>query len=236
MLRVGLLLGYGLGLVCMAGCAQWKSLSLPFQAPPPAYKTQYGLTPAQKEAWLKDLSNNASTYTVDQQAQLARELLSSFKSTSNPLLRREMVLAMGSLGATDATIGLHAAAEDQVKSVRVASCEAWSRRRSPEAAAALAGLLQNDADVDVRIAAAKGLANMNTPVAAQELVKVVDDHDPALQFAAYDALRSVTGQDLGNDPEAWKSLLIPQDGAPPVKNGMQIETMLAAPSDGSLLR
>ncbi len=203
----------------------------PFSNEVPAYKSQYGPTPAQKANQLRQLAQSASTLHAEEQTRISTELYELYSKTSDPILRREAVRAMGSFGVPVAAAGLQAASEDSEAAVRIAACDAWTRRRGPEAIAALSGMLKNDAAVDVRLAASAALATFPPEVASQHLGAVLEDRDPAVQFAAMDALRTTTGLELGNDVNLWSRQIQGMTTLPAV-NGADT-TMVATPGNST---
>ena len=144
---------------------------------------------------------------------------------------RAIARALGSFGVPIAAAGLQAASEDSESAVRIAACDAWTRRRGPEAVAALSALLKNDSDVDVRLAASAALATFPPDVASQHLSQVLQDRDPAVQVAAMDALRTATGLELGNDINQWARHIQGNSRAPGALNNS--ETLIAQPPNSS---
>lgn len=222
----------------MAGCSSmsgvkdvFSNLDNPFSNEVPAYKSQYGPTPAQKANRLRQLAQSASTLQAEEQTRISTELYDLYSKTSDPILRREAVRAMGSFGVPIAAAGLQAASEDAEAAVRIAACDAWTRRRGPEAVAALSSLLKSDADVDVRLAASAALATFPPDVATKHLGAVLEDRDPAVQFAAMDALRTSTGLDVGNDVNLWARQI--QGMTTPAVNSGVSEQMIASPINSS---
>src|SRR5207244_3209345 len=96
--------------------------------------------------------------------------------------------------------------KDPERDVRVACCEAWSKRPGAESTRILAEALSTDTDHDVRIAAVKGLSGSGEKEAVKALAVALEDPDPAMQYCAVASMRDVTGQDLGNDVNAWREL------------------------------
>ena len=226
-----------LPVLAMSGCATLSEIPVfanvenPFSNEVPAYKSQYGPTPAQKANRLRQLAQSASTLHAEEQAKISKELYELYSKTSDPILRREAVRAMGSFGVPIAAAGLQAASEDSESAVRIAACDAWTRRRGPEAVAALSALLKNDSDVDVRLAASAALATFPPDVASQHLGQVLQDRDPAVQVAAMDALRTATGLELGNDINQWARHIQGNSRAPGALNNS--ETLIAQPPNSS---
>ena len=227
--------------IFMTGCSSFSGIqnpftdwSNPFAGPEPTYKAQYGPTPAQKANRLRQLAQTAGTMSAEDQTRISTELYELYSKTSDPILRREAVKAMGAFPVSIAAAGLHAASEDAEPAVRMAACEAWQRRGGPEAVAALSALLQNDAHVDVRLAASTAITTFPVEVASLQLGKVLHDRDPAIQFAAMDALRTVTGEEMGNDASRW-SQYVERFNTPDVSPPSN-DPMIALPESDTTLR
>jgi HEAT repeat protein len=193
-----------IALTLLAGC---QSFSNPFAGPPPQYKTSYGLTPRQKIQRLEQLAVELPRKSPQEQQQLTKELTATLAKEQDPLLRRSLVHAIGALTDPDSNPMLLAATNDPSPHVRVAACEAWARRSGEAATSALSSLLANDADTDVRLAAARALGQIRSPQAIQLLRSALDSNDPALQMTAMQSLRTLTGQGLGDNVNDWHKYL-----------------------------
>ena len=225
--------------VFVAGCSSFSTMSNPFadignpfSQQEPAYKSQYGPTPAQKANRLRQLAQVAGSLSAEEQTEISNELYELYSATSDPILRREAVRAMGAFPVPIAAAGLQAATEDAESSVRIAACEAWRLRGGPEAVAALSGLLQNDADVDVRLAASSAIATFPTELAVPQLGRVLEDRDPAVQVAVLEALRSNSNEDFGNDVSRWTQYAM-QFESPELDPSSSGPPMIAEPLDFS---
>ncbi len=185
------------------GCATTPTFRNPFAGPPPAYKTQYGLSPAEKAERLRQLAVRAPDMTEEEQDKTRQELCTAFGKQSDPILRREIIIALGYFPGENAVTTLKAAIEDADPKVRIAACRSWARQPTPAAFAAISSLLATDTDTDVRLAACDCLGAFQSPEAIHELAAALDDRDPALQIAAIKALKSATGQDVGNNINEW---------------------------------
>ena len=197
-----------LGVACvLCGC---QSFTNPFAGPPPAYKSNYGLTPREKIERLEQLAIRLPSKSPSEQQALVKELTTTLTQEPDPLIRKALVSAIGALSDPYSNPTLHAALDDPSSHVRKAACYAWAKRPSEAATNALVGVLQTDEDADVRIAAVWALGQIRSPLALQQLGTALDSTDPALQMAAMRSLRAVTGQDLGNDVNQWHQYLASQ--------------------------
>lgn len=195
----------------MSGCEtgplakqNWKN---PFGQTETSYKEAYGLTPAQVSRQIRNLGDDAAEMTESQQKSACGALIDRYSKESDPLIRRDMVYALGSFPDVYSLPGLRAAIEDSDPFVRIEACRAWSHRSSAEALEALAGIAQADDNVDVRQAAVTGLRRFQSPAAIRVLGTLLNDRDPALQYLTIQSLKGATGQDLGDDVRKWNAYI-----------------------------
>ena len=154
---------------------------------------------------------------ADQQARAAAELSVRMQNEVDPLIRADVVRALGELQAPAAADALRLAVNDKESEVRIAACSAWRRQGGPQAAAILTEALGSDTDDDVRLAAARALGSFQEPTAVRGLATLLDDPNPALQYRAMESLRNSTGRDLGYDVVAWRNFV--ESGADGPRNG-----------------
>jgi HEAT repeat protein len=153
---------------------------------------------------LEALRGRASGMSEAEQAQIAANLSRALADDPTPLYRAHVVRTLAELSAPAATDALRGAVHDKDPSVRIAACAAWGRRGTEEAIPVLAEVLSKDAELDVRIAAARGLENSHSPDVVPALGLALDDSDPALQHRAIQSLEAVTGKNFGNSVPAWR--------------------------------
>lgn len=190
---------------CETGPFAKKNWNNPFAQADTSYKEAYGATPAQVARKIRNLGDDAAKMTESAQQSACGELIDRFSKESDPLIRREMIYALGSFPGPYSLPGLRAAIKDSDPFVRVETCRAWSRRSSAEALDVLAGIAQADDNVDVRQAAIKGLRRFQSPEAVRVLGSLLNERDPALQYLAIQSLKGATGQDLGDDVRKWNA-------------------------------
>ncbi len=192
---------------CETGLLAKKNWNNPFAQTDTSYKEAYGATPAQVSRQIRNLGDNAAKMTESERQSACGELINRYSKESDPLIRREMVYALGSFPDPYSLPGLRAAIQDSDPFVRVETCRAWSRRSSAEALDVLAGIAQADDNVDVRQAAVKGLRRFQSPEAVRVLGSLLNERDPALQYLAIQSLKGATGQDLGDDVRKWNAYI-----------------------------
>ena len=195
----------GLAAVTMAGCADVDFLPswVPFQGP--ASDELPGVVPpAKRISELQKLSETAAGKTADEKLKISGELAASIRAEKDPLIRVEIIRALGHYPGTAADAILKAAMSDTEMNVRVAACEAWGHHGNPEAVALLSEALRSDVQSDVRLAAAKALGETRNPAAVPALGEALADADPAMQYRAVLSLKQATGKDLGNSVDRWQ--------------------------------
>jgi HEAT repeat protein len=107
---------------------------------------------------------------------------------------------------------LEAGLSDDDDSVRVACCHELGNRAEATSIPKLTAVLRSDSSTDVRLAATTALGKMKSPEAIQALAVALEDRDPAMQYVAVEAMKSVTGKDYGPNVEAWRQVAA---GTPP---------------------
>jgi HEAT repeat protein len=75
------------------------------------------------------------------------------------------------------------------------------------AVATLTSMLAYDSDAEIRRAAAAALANYRERQAINALLTALSDDEFKVSYAARRSLKQLTGRDLGDDPDAWRSWL-----------------------------
>jgi len=150
-----------------------------------------------------------------EQQRIATQLSEMYPHEVDPVIRGAIVRALGSFPSPVAMRILVQALKDKDADIRAASCQAIGKQGGPEAAATVRGVLAGDVDVDVRLAAVKGLGETKNrePATLAALGTALDDRNPAMQYQAVSALRRISPQDLGNDVQQWRAYV---KGEPPV--------------------
>lgn len=98
--------------------------------------------------------------------------------------------------------GLSTATRDPDPQVRILSAEALGKIGGKDATKALVDLLS---DEDASSAAVDALVQVGIP-AIKPLVKALSSKKAIVREGAVEALRGITGMELGDDPKAWKKL------------------------------
>jgi HEAT repeat protein len=169
-----------------------------------------------KVADLAELRAKAPTMPPAERDDTANHLASRLTEEKSPALRGEFVRTLATLKSPVAQQALVAATADESSSVRVLACKALGEKPTPEGFQALSHVITNDADLDVRIAAAHQLGKYRGFEAPQALRPALDDRDPALQIAAMQSLEAVDGHtEYRRNVAVWREHLDGGSPAPP---------------------
>jgi HEAT repeat protein len=168
---------------------------------------------------LRQLAKRLPGSDAAKREQVALELGKTIRDESDPLVRAQILrtIALCQTPVSDAV--LRAGVQDSDARVRIAACDGLARRGGTEAVSVLGGVLTSDTNIDVRIAAARGLGELKDPGAVDALAIALDDTNPALQYRAVKSLEQSTGRNYGNDVEAWRQFAkgqTPQPRSPPL--------------------
>ena len=161
-------------------------------------------SPQQRVEKLQAMAKSAQAGDAATQETISAELAQAIQTEEDPLIRSETLMVLSYCKTPAAAAVLTAAMRDADRDVRVTCCDAWAVRGGEEAIRNLTELLNNDKNVDVRLAAARGLGKLGDPAAATALATALEEGDPAMQYRAVQSLKSVSGRDFGNDANAWR--------------------------------
>ncbi len=151
-------------------------------------------------------------------------LIDRYKKGKEPLASRAMICrTLGELGDPAAREVLLKAVNHPEAVVKIEACRALGKVGKSEDASVLARIMTLDPLEDARVAAIDGLADLKSddPRITKVLLDAMEHDDPAIRLASLDALRKITGKDLGTEVGPWRKDLEPLLAA----------AELAAPSD-----
>jgi HEAT repeat protein len=157
------------------------------------------------------VAKQAAASGKDERERIAAQVASIYPGEPDPLVRLEIIRALGVCPGATAEATLREAAKDKDADVRVAVCQSLGKQRGATASEVLRERLASDSDIDVRLAAAEGLGGIRDPASVAALGAVLDDRDPAIQYQAVQSLRQVAPTDLGNDVDRWRQYV--KDGS-----------------------
>ena len=158
-------------------------------------------------AELRAIRENPTGLSPDEQRRIIPTLAEIVQNSTNTVLRAEAVLTLAEFPAPETIPALQLAMNDEIADVRIAACRAWGRRGGSEALDALSKTVSNDSDLDVRLAATTQLAKFQEQQSLQALAVALNDKNPALQHRAVQSLKSVSGQDYGDNVPAWRDFV-----------------------------
>ena len=143
-----------------------------------------------------------------QKTEAATAMSKKLAAGSEPVASRVAICkTLGELGQPEARgVILRAVNDHDEAGVRAAACRALGRVGKPEDWTVLAQVMAGDPDLDCRIAAIEGLSKMKVADPRLDLMLVdgMEHTEPAIRLASLQALKSLSGQDLGAEPAAWK--------------------------------
>jgi HEAT repeat protein len=194
-------------LLAALGCASKSKPKGSFAWPwAPEVDDAVGITtPAQRLEAMTAMAEKADKQSPAEQERVSGDLAKQIQDEQDPMIRRHIVRTLGHFNTESSNAVLRAAIADANSSVRIAACEAWGRRGGPEAAERLTGLLTSDTNLDVRLAAARGIGQTKEKAAIQPLAEALSDGDPAIQYRVVSALKQISGKDYGNDVSLWRA-------------------------------
>ncbi len=153
---------------------------------------------------IEEMGVRGSDADADEQQKITEQLATQIQTEPDPLVRRTIQEAIGKIPTPLARDVMIAGLQDDALDVRVTCCRLLGERDDPSVISALSVALETDPQLDVKLAAIDALGQIKSPQSVGALGKAVNDRDPALQFAGVQALKSVSGQDLGNDVTTWR--------------------------------
>lgn len=203
-----------LAMLLLSGCNGGLASHLPSWSLAEPDQTSYEM-PHQRIARLQETAVTHARASVQEQERFAAELAQQIRDEADPIIREQIVRALQKIPVATATSVIEAALHDPDIQVRIAAIETIASRGGSGTIEILSGVLQGDAHIDVRIAAARALGELADPAAMQALALALESPDPALQYRAMQALKQATGQNLGDDVEAWRQYA--RSGTPPAR-------------------
>lgn len=150
------------------------------------------------------LVDQAKVSSSADQQRVAARLSEMIQKDDRVLVRLHATELLGELDPATALSAVAAATQDRESDVRVAACRVYGKMKTDDALTQLNAVLQREQQPDVQIAAVRAIGQFKDPRAAQILQFALDSEQPALQLAAADSLKSITGQKFGNDIPKWQ--------------------------------
>lgn len=185
------------------GCAGWANRLDPKRVA--VERERYGATADQRIADLKADGERAKKEGSQAIQDFSQRLTAVMLEEHDPRVRSAILGVAAELDTPGAVAICKGALEDPDERVRTRACEVQADRGGPEAVALLAARFESDASIDVRLKALKELGALRDESAIPVLARALENDDPAVQYRAVAALREVSGRDLGDDVNLWRT-------------------------------
>ena len=199
----GMLLLLSVFMLNLTGCANALTDALPYWPFGDNERTSY-LTPAKRMDQMRAMAAQAGRQSASEHETIASSLAAQIKKEEDPLIREEIVRTLSAFPTATSRAVQVAALKDFDAGVRITAIKELTKSKDAEVPSLLAGLVQSDADIDVRLAATEALGSFPNANVLPTLAVALDDTDPALQHRAILSLKATSGQDYGNDISAWR--------------------------------
>jgi len=169
-----------------------------------------------KVADLAELRAKVPQMPPAEREETASQLAARLKEEKSPALRAEFLRTLAAIPTPVAQQAVVASLTDEAASVRVLACKALGRTPSAEGFQALSQAVTSDADLDVRVVAARELGKFRGFEAPKALRPALDDRDPALQLAAMQSLEALDGHtEYRRNVAVWREHLDGGNPSPP---------------------
>ena len=172
-------------------------------------------TPAMRADAIRQMAAQADGTNSSEQQQIVEQLARQIQIEGDPLVREAIIESASDFRTPLAERIVVAGLRDASIPVRIRCCQLLGRRGEQQFIAPLSGVLKNDANIDVRLAAIAALGQVPSEGAVTALGPALDHRDPAVKFAAMQALKSASGEDFGNSVPAWQQYVAGEQPDPP---------------------
>lgn len=166
-------------------------------------------------AAVREYGPRARNADAAEQQRLCEQLAQQIQTEPDPLVRQEIQNTVAEFSTPLALKMLLAGLQDDDLSVRLTCCYRLAEKGDPAAIGPLRMALETDSELDVRLAAIDALGKIRSTESVTALGVALADRDPAVQYAGVQALKTASGQDLGNDVAAWQQYV--SGGNPNIK-------------------
>lgn len=202
----------------LTGCAEgplWKAGGyLPWVRAKWAQEEQIAETVHAKKSRLRALAKRAKQLSEAEKEQTVANLAPFIENEKIIQLRVDAIYALGEINSQSAENVVIRSLKDPEAEVRIAAVNALTQRRTQTAGQELIRVTRSDTDKDVRTSAIRGLSSYPGDATVAALGQILNEPEPALQFAAMESLDAVTGSSIGINVTKWKERLASlQNGA-----------------------
>ena len=189
------------------------------------------ITPPMRVAAIREMGAKAHDADAAEQQKMCEQLAAQIRTEPDPIIRRAIQETIAEFKTPLADAVLVAGLSDDDRDVRIACCKLAAKRQDEAAIAKVSQLAAADGELDVRLAAVDALGKFKSPASMPGLAAALKDRDPAMQYAGVEAMKSSTGEKLGNDVAAWRQLAEARMGA-----GAAATAVATKPDAGALNR
>jgi hypothetical protein len=127
------------------------------------------------------------------------------EENSDPVVKATAIQALARHAAPDDALLIARQLDSKVEQIRVAAAKGLQRVHDPRVADAIWKKMINEEEVSaVRVELAVALAQYPTRVVFEALCAALDDRELAVNLAAANSLRLMTGADFGLDAPLWR--------------------------------
>ncbi|MFM7260897.1 MAG: HEAT repeat domain-containing protein [bacterium] len=193
--------------ICASGCdtisSDFSSFADSFTPPTPAQAAQWAADPNDRENARRGTVLLANAPWGGALPYLRMYRLYA-EDSLDPLVRAAALQALGRHGDPEDAVLVAKSIASPFRQVRLAAAKALQRLHDPAVADTIwPRLVDGSEDSDVRVELAIALAQYPTPAVFQALVAALSQRELAVNVAAVDSLRTLTGQTLAIDEDAW---------------------------------
>ena len=155
-----------------------------------------------------------SPRVYDDEAQMSRAaevMVARLKDGREPNATRAVICrSLGNIRRPEAREAILSATNDDDPMVRAEACRALGRVGRSEDATILTRAMTLDNSGECRVAAIESLGDLKSKDRriTEYLVTGMEHQDPAIRVASLNALRQITGKDLGIDAAAWQKYVL----------------------------
>ena len=198
--------------LCFSGCAEGPLWRLGYLNPWVVKRwndeEQFLASLSDRRERIERINERASRMSLAEADQAVDFLWDTVLNEPILLVRLEATAALGRVPSPRAADALVGFLNDPDVEIRQAATESLGSRPAVESVSSLARVLQNESEIDVRLAAARELAKFrNNRDAIAALGGALSASEPALQFRAMESLESLTGKNFGYDARKWQAYL-----------------------------
>lgn len=211
------------GLIGLTGCATPPSSSAEEETESPIISSIRKLLPESPQQRRRKLMERLANPDADQRREgvlmlgekepsqwdvTPRILSIMAQGDPNPQVRATAVSVLGQLDRPEEMIAtLTATARDDSPEVRRETLRALADQDNPKISAILLERLQKDHESSLRSEAARQLARFPQNDVINALIAALADEEFSVTYEARHSLATITGEDFGYDPGAWRGYI-----------------------------